>query len=129
MWAAAECDVQEDLHVALHHGVVSVSWMTQYLELDDANLILGMLAPDRLSQLIQFRGLAGAPQKQMDEASPTPSSLQALSLDDKVALLSALEPSAAAAILGTPLPAACQWRCQPYASQRSMVLAVLGHRP
>lgn len=75
----------------------------QFLELDDANLILGMLAPDRLSQLIQFMGLAGAPQKQIDEHSLTTSSLQGLSLDDKVALLTALEPSAAAAILGTPL--------------------------
>ncbi|KAL3160912.1 hypothetical protein ABBQ38_009304 [Trebouxia sp. C0009 RCD-2024] len=85
------------LHAA---SLTDLAKLIEFLELDDANLILGMLAPDRLSQLIQFMGLAGAPQKQIDEHSLTTSSLQGLSLDDKVALLTALEPSAAAAILG-----------------------------
>lgn len=80
--------------------------MMQYLDLDDANLVLGMLAPDRLSQLTHFVGLAGVPQRQVDQPSLTTSSLHGLSLADKVATLSALEPAAAAAVLGMPLPAA-----------------------
>lgn len=70
------------------------------MDLDDASLVTGMLAPSRLRQLTQFVGLAGPPQKQVDEPSFTTSSLHGLSLDDKVATLSALQPSAAAAILG-----------------------------
>ena len=88
---------------------VSLLFPMQYLEVDDANLVLGMLAPDRLSQLTHFMGLAGAPQKpsqEVGEPSLTTTFLQGLSLDDKVATLSALEPTAAAAILGTPLPTA-----------------------
>lgn len=76
------------------HGLV------QDLDVDDASLITGMLAPSRLSQLTQFVGLAGPPQQQVDEPSLTISSLQGLSMDDKVATLSALQPSTAAAILG-----------------------------
>ena len=68
--------------------------------MDDASLVTGMLAPARLSQLTQFAGLAAPPSKQVDEPSLTFSSLHGLSLDDKVATLSALQPSAAAAILG-----------------------------
>lgn len=68
--------------------------------MDDASLVTGMLAPSRLSQLTQFVGLAGPPQGQVDEPSLTISSLQGLSMDDKVATLSALQPSTAAALLG-----------------------------
>lgn len=77
------------------------SFVLQDLDVDDASLVTGMLAPSRLSQLTQFVGLAGPPQKQVGEPSLTISSLHGLSLDDKVATLSALDPSTAAAILGT----------------------------
>lgn len=72
----------------------------QDLDVDDASLVTGMLAPSRLSQLTQFVGLAGPPKGQVDEPSLTISSLQGLSMDDKVATLSALQPSTAAALLG-----------------------------
>ena len=72
----------------------------QDLDVDDASLVTGMLAPNRLSQLTQYVGLAVPPSRQIDEPSLTVSSLHGLSLDDKVATLSALQPSAAAAILG-----------------------------
>ena len=74
--------------------------VTQDLDVDDASLITGMLAPSRLGQLTQFVGLVGPSQRQVDEPSLTVSSLHGLSLDDKVATLSALQPSTAAAILG-----------------------------
>ena len=89
-------------------GVSHIIGMSmQDLDVDDASLVTGMLAPARLSQLTQFVGLAAPPSKQPDEPSLTLSSLHGLSLDDKVATLSALQPSAAAAILG-PQPTAAR---------------------
>ena len=96
----------DDLHDAGNghriHAGDDVVCMMQDLDVDDASLVTGMLSMSRLSQLTQFVGLAPGPfQKQVDEPSLTISSLHGLSVDDKVATLSALHPSAAAAILGT----------------------------
>jgi len=66
--------------------------------------VTGMLAPSRLDQLNEFLGAPAPIPKQVDEPSLTTSSLHGLSLDDKVATLSALQPSIAAAILGKALP-------------------------
>lgn len=73
---------------------------SQDLDGEDASLVTGMLAPKRLDQLNEFLGTPVPTPQQIDEPSLTTSSLHALSLDDKVATLSALQPSVAAAILG-----------------------------
>lgn len=70
------------------------------MDSEDASLVTGMLAPKRLDQLNEFLGASVPIPAQIDEPSLTTSSLHGLSLGDKVATLSALQPSAAAAILG-----------------------------
>ena len=72
----------------------------QGLESEDASLVTGMLAPKRLDHLNEFLGASVPIPEQIDEPSLTTSSLRGLSLGDKVSTLSALQPSAAAAILG-----------------------------
>lgn len=72
----------------------------QGLESEDASLVTGMLAPKRLDQLNEFLGASVPVPEQVNEPSLTTSSLHGLSLGDKVATLSALQPSVAAAILG-----------------------------
>ncbi len=72
----------------------------QDLDSEDASLVTGMLAPKRLDQLNEFLGASVPIPERIEEPSLTTSSLRGLSLGDKVATLSALQPSAAAAILG-----------------------------
>ncbi len=72
----------------------------QDLDSEDASLVTGMLAAKRLDHLNEFLGASVPIPEQIDEPSLTTSSLRGLSLGDKVATLSALLPSAAAAILG-----------------------------
>lgn len=72
----------------------------QDLDSEDASLVTGMLAPKRLDHLNEFLGASVPIPEQIDEPSLTTSSLRGLSLGDKVSTLSALQPSAAAAILG-----------------------------
>jgi hypothetical protein len=72
----------------------------QDLESEDASLVTGMLAPKHLDQLNEFLGAPVPIPEQIDEPSLTTSSLHGLSLGDKVATLSALQPSVAAAVLG-----------------------------
>ena len=79
----------------------------QDLDTEDASLVTGMLAPARLDQLTAFLGGAPPQPRQVDEPSLTTSSLHGLSMDDKVATLSALQPSVAAALLGTEAPSIC----------------------
>ena len=77
--------------------------LQQDLESADASLVMGMLAPSRLAHLNAFLEDPEAPRKQAYEPSITTESLSVLSLEDKVATLSALPPAQAAAILGTHL--------------------------
>ena len=81
--------------------LASMNTAVQDLDVEDASLVTGMLAPARLDQLNAFLvGEALTLPRQIDEPSLTTSSLHGLSMDDKVATLSALQPSVAAAILG-----------------------------
>ncbi|KAL0041495.1 hypothetical protein WJX79_005335 [Trebouxia sp. C0005] len=111
------------LHAA---STADLAKLIQGLESEDASLVTGMLAPKRLDQLNEFLGASVPVPEQVNEPSLTTSSLHGLSLGDKVATLSALQPSVAAAILGVlSRPEAAALLASIPSASRSDVLAQL----
>ncbi|KAL0042160.1 hypothetical protein WJX77_004929 [Trebouxia sp. C0004] len=111
------------LHAASNSDLAK---LIQGLDSEDASLVTGMLAPKRLDQLNEFLGTSVPILEQIAEPSLTTSSLHGLSLGDKVATLSALQPSVAAAILGVlSRPEAAALLASIPSASRSDVLAQL----